>query len=404
MSGASQAIVLAGGGAFGAYALGVMEALFSGRCRHCQDREAAIWSGTSVGAFSAAIMASRWQESCLEAVRHLRTLWLERIAEMPGHYHNGVYRLRGDPWGYFSHAGRHRTRLGALLEGLPHDLTVLTRSWLARGLDLAASGESVARRYLRLLDLRNFLSSTPLRQLIADTVDPRRLLDPRARTLKLVATQWDTGETVVFRNRMDRTPRDSTIASYRRIELDEENTRPAIRASAAIPGLFAKVRIGDENYVDGGLTMNAPLHPAIAAGASLIHLIHFEPRLRRIPLGRAPSAIEDLDRILNLVPANLVNADLRIARRKKRLIAVAKAVADHLGNGTEQGSEADELLRSFVRDFADQEISVHRYFPRRNFGGMLGVLDFRRRRLIELIEAGFEDAVEHDCEASGCVL
>lgn len=42
---------------------------------------------------------------------------------------------------------------------------------------------------------------------------------------------------------------------------------PALLASCAIPGLFPPVTIAGEGYIDGGVTANAPIAAAVAAGA-----------------------------------------------------------------------------------------------------------------------------------------
>src|SRR5438067_2272416 len=61
MDGHKQAIVLSGGGAYGAYEIGVMKALFQGHCpatgHLCLDPQ--IFTGTSVGAVNATFMISQ---------------------------------------------------------------------------------------------------------------------------------------------------------------------------------------------------------------------------------------------------------------------------------------------------------------------------------------------------------
>lgn len=51
------------------------------------------------------------------------------------------------------------------------------------------------------------------------------------------------------------------------------------------------------------------------------------------------------------------------------------------------------------------EISaIHRHFPSRSLGGALGLPDFHRDHLLDLMVLGFDDAVEHDCAVNGCVV
>jgi NTE family protein len=51
------------------------------------------------------------------------------------------------------------------------------------------------------------------------------------------------------------------------------NVLDAILASTALPGIFPPHRIGDELYLDGGLSDQVPLEPAVAAGATRIYVL-----------------------------------------------------------------------------------------------------------------------------------
>jgi NTE family protein len=48
---------------------------------------------------------------------------------------------------------------------------------------------------------------------------------------------------------------------------------PAVLASAALPGLFPAVRIGDEHFVDGGIVNSIPVGQAADAGATDIYVM-----------------------------------------------------------------------------------------------------------------------------------
>jgi NTE family protein len=69
------------------------------------------------------------------------------------------------------------------------------------------------------------------------------------RPLAIVATDLRTGEPIVFRR---------------------GNTGIAVRASSAVPGIFNPVRIGDRDYVDGGLTHPVPAAIARNLGADVV--------------------------------------------------------------------------------------------------------------------------------------
>ncbi len=51
-----------------------------------------------------------------------------------------------------------------------------------------------------------------------------------------------------------------------------------------------------------------------------------------------------------------------------------------------------------------RRITIHHYHPSESLGGPLGLLDFRREALVDLIARGYADAAAHDCVQSGCVV
>src|SRR5690242_12761877 len=85
------ALVLSGGGAYGAFAVGVLKALSAGRSPATGYRplQANIFIGTSVGAFNAALMVNGREQDSLEAALQLEDIWLNRVAEKPGGCGNG---------------------------------------------------------------------------------------------------------------------------------------------------------------------------------------------------------------------------------------------------------------------------------------------------------------------------
>ncbi|HXQ18828.1 MAG TPA: patatin-like phospholipase family protein [Acidimicrobiales bacterium] len=63
----------------------------------------------------------------------------------------------------------------------------------------------------------------------------------------------------------------------------------AVLASAAIPGIFPPVEVGDEVLVDGGVVNNVPISRALAAGATQIYVLlceppHYHPETSKRPL------------------------------------------------------------------------------------------------------------------------
>ncbi|MCS7040177.1 MAG: patatin-like phospholipase family protein [Anaerolineae bacterium] len=98
-------------------------------------------------------------------------------------------------------------------------------------------------------------------QFVQENLKLRGLSDSFADTLAelyIIATDLDTGERVIF----GRPPWDQVPLSL------------AIAASSAVPLLYRPVRIGDHEFVDGGLRGTASLDLAIEAGAKLIVCIN----------------------------------------------------------------------------------------------------------------------------------
>ena len=80
-------------------------------------------------------------------------------------------------------------------------------------------------------------------------------------------------------------------------------------------------------------------------------------------------------------------------------------------------SEAGQRTQDFVKAASQiqkrlatsraphKNLCIHRYHPRGDLSGILGLLNFERENIeASYIERGIKEAVEHDCEASGCVL
>src|SRR5205823_2849760 len=95
----TRAVVLAGGGAGGAYEVGVLKALCGGASWVTGHRPFApeIFTGTSIGSFNAAFLVSHWERYGPDAVSLLERVWTERLATDTPRCGNGIYRLRASP-------------------------------------------------------------------------------------------------------------------------------------------------------------------------------------------------------------------------------------------------------------------------------------------------------------------
>ncbi|MBU3725267.1 MAG: patatin-like phospholipase family protein [Burkholderiaceae bacterium] len=79
------------------------------------------------------------------------------------------------------------------------------------------------------------------------------------RSLAIVATDLRSGEEIVFQR---------------------GDTGAAVRASSAVPGIFSPVRVGDRDYVDGGLTHPVPAAIARRLGADVVLAVDISAKPR----------------------------------------------------------------------------------------------------------------------------
>lgn len=390
MSSASEtALILSGGGAYGAFEVGVMKALFAGRspATGYTPLSADILSGTSVGSFNAAIMSSFPQESGLATALRLERLWLDRIAQRSGGCENGIFRIRGNPLEYLD--ANCLNDPAKVLSRLTGDSLFLSRYFLFRAVNFLASSLPLDNRLIQLLNAGSFIDSTPFHELMHDVINEEAI---RSSTKKLIvtATNWVTGAIVHFRN--------SDFYNDRGVH--------AILASSALPGIFPAVRIEGDIFVDGGVVENTPLDPAIESGATELHVIYLNPHPQFIPLNAEPNTFETVLRVYELMLATKINEDIESARWINAGIRI-------LSQLHKQGQITSEDLRDLIRvagpllersGSAYKPLTIHRYFPRSVLGGASSVLDLGVEQIASVIEEGENTALLHDCSLNACVM
>lgn len=385
---ASNALVLSSGGANGAYEVGVVKALFEGASPGTGRVPLApqIFTGTSVGAYNAAYLA-QFAASGPASAGWLEQIWRQRVASSAASCGNGVYRLRGDPLRWMDP--------GCLARPLANLLTTAADAafWagygVTRGLNFLTADEPLRVRTAELFDFGAIFSEAPLAALIEDTLELGRLAASPA-ALTVATTDWGVGKTRLF----DKAGIVGGVGLA------------AVQASAAIPGIFPPVAIGGEPYVDGGLLMSTPLKPAIDAGADVLHVVYLDPTVVDIPYPSLPNTLDALYRIYVIAIAGNANQDITRAA----LVNEDRELAERLGGGggTDRGlgrlGRLRRVLEHVRRGEPYRPLIIHRYRPKLPLGNIAGLLDFGARRLDELIDLGYADAVQHDCGDSGCVL
>lgn len=95
---------------------------------------------------------------------------------------------------------------------------------------------------------RGLLRGDALARYVRRTIEGKLIEDMKI-PLGVLATDLQSGRGVLFRR---------------------GDTATAVRASSAVPGVFSPVRIGDADYVDGGLVAPVPVRQAREMGAELV--------------------------------------------------------------------------------------------------------------------------------------
>jgi NTE family protein len=216
------ALVLQGGGALGAYQVGVYQAL------HEEGMEPDWVCGVSIGAINSAIIAGNHPEHRLEK---LRIFWERITARKIWHYtpDGDVFRkARNLASTYMT------TTLGQPGFFKPHDVS----PWLS------PSGARTATSYY---------DTTPLRETLLELVD-FDLINSRAMHFAVGAVNVMSGNFLYFDNKKE--------------VIGPEH----VMASGALPPALPMVKIGTDHFWDGGIVSNTPLQ----------HLLDQEDRMNSL--------------------------------------------------------------------------------------------------------------------------
>ncbi|KAA9132033.1 patatin-like phospholipase family protein [Marinihelvus fidelis] len=275
-------LVLPGGGARGAYQVGVLKAIAELYPRPAGPFR--VVTGTSAGAINAAVVASH---------AHEFAAGIERLAAF---------------WGSMHCARIYRT-----------DALTVLGSGLRWAMGLGSGGLlNVAPK--ALLDnnpLRNFLQSTLQLEGVETAID-QGALDGVAIT----ASGYTRAGAVSF---FQARPGIKPWRRHRREGLPARLDVSHLMASAALPMLFPAERLGDEYFGDGGMRMTAPLSPAIHLGAEKILVIATrDERPDPAPTAptRYPSPAEIGGYLLDTIFMDTLNADLARLGRVNRTLSL----------------------------------------------------------------------------------
>jgi len=243
-------LVLSGGGAKGAYQVGVVKALAE------MGTQVDAVAGASIGALNGAVVASA--PSLAEGAARLEELW-NTLASEPPLRHNLPAYLK------LAMAGGMTLSFG--------NLDVYIES-LSRAIGLPLSTE-----FLQYLS-EGLLSSGPLHELMNRYLDPQALQQGLPLYISAFESQNAPGG-LLAAIAAELGLRDTRPSEFFHVQsLAPEQQRDALLASAAIPVLFAGRRIGDKTYTDGGLggwmtsQGNTPITPLLEAGIRNVIVTH----------------------------------------------------------------------------------------------------------------------------------
>lgn len=279
----SIGLILPGGGARGAYQVGVLAGI-ADLIDTARAVPFGVICGTSVGAMTAAYLAAQMSDFVSAAAR-LEAMWSDLKV-------NQVYR-----------AGYGKI-LGVLFRWL--------WSFLSGGLSEA--------------DPRWLLDNTPLRELIARNVDfdaiERWVKEGFLQGLSITVTGYFSERSLTY---FQASPRVQPWWRERREGRPAHITLDHVMASLALPIVFPAVRIDDEWCGDGSTRQFAPLAPAIHLGAKRLLIIDTQYRLASRSPGRpARQASPSLSRIgaylLDAIFSDSLYVDLERAGRVNRAL------------------------------------------------------------------------------------
>ena len=258
-------LVLSGGGARGAFHVGVWEVLRNdGRGLR---RAPEVVSGTSAGSINAALIAAGVPPA------EMLEFWLDLARRPPVKANEVVFRslesklrrlLLREPLRGLGRRRRALRIVGSALRKHPlrrrAGLLALFLEYLmtARFDTLSDLLDGIATSYL--------FSTDPFRARLAEALGGYSVRDTNVR-VAINAVAVHSGKVVRFVNRPPAKHAESGAEHYR---YSPAITVDMIIASASIPLLFNSVSVGGTELWDGGLLVNTPIAPAVALGARRI--------------------------------------------------------------------------------------------------------------------------------------
>jgi NTE family protein len=294
--GSRTGIVLSGGGARGAFQVGIVAGILDVlRDTGYPHNPFSVLAGTSVGAINAAYLASHAEQ---------RDLAIDGLVEA---------------WKSLTLTNHLRINLRSLL-------------------GIWKSASPAAPPSQRPLAARALLDSLPLSDLVRTKVSFPNLhhnVDTGlVHALIITALEITSGRTTMFAEvppSVSFPPTNDPRRNVRRERIGLEH----VLASAALPLVFPPRRIGHEAYCDGGVRFNTPIAPAIRAGADRLVVISLlsenpQPSGEDVPLEVREASYKNpvflIGKILNALLLDPVHYDLQVLERFNNMMETLERV------------------------------------------------------------------------------
>ncbi len=367
-----SALVLSGGGARGAYQVGVLKAIAELLPKHAHNPFSII-SGTSSGAINAvalAASANNFQLSVKKVERIWRNLHVDRV------YESGVVDL-------LKSCGR-----------------------LAGSLFNQGIGTS---RPLALL------STDPLRELLSHTIQfkniQKRIDNGFLEAVAVTASGYTSGESVSFfqgNEKIKKWRKTRSVGVPAQLNVDH------LLASSAIPTILPAQRISREYFGDGALRQLSPISPVIHMGAERIFVIGVSGNQKHLPKEysdtHSPSLAHMVGHVYKCAFIDSLEADIEHLIRVNNLIKGMQECHQEklLGRlryldflAIEPSIQFDEIADKHVRDLPPgMRLIMKITGATGGLGGasMASYLLFESAFCQELIDYGYQDAMEQASE------